>query len=67
VSSSYPKKYNIIPTLHWLTKETDFKAAANTPYRLLVEAETHSCGDYVDNIQKFQMHRLWFQNKNSHF
>jgi hypothetical protein len=56
-----------MPTLHWLTKETDLKVAANTPYRLLVEAETHSYGDYVDNIQKFQMHRLWFQNKNSHF
>jgi hypothetical protein len=34
-----------MPSLHWLTKETDSKSAANTPYRLLLEEETHSYGD----------------------
>ena len=34
-----------MPSLHWLTKETDLKAAANTEYRLLVEEETQSYGD----------------------
>jgi hypothetical protein len=34
-----------MPSLHWLTKETDLKAAANTEYRLLVEEETHNYGD----------------------
>jgi adenine-specific DNA-methyltransferase len=40
-----------MPSLHWLTKETDLKAAANTEYRLLVEEETHSYGDLdTENI-----------------
>jgi adenine-specific DNA-methyltransferase len=34
-----------MPTLHWLTREQDLKAAAGTPYRLLVEDETYSYGD----------------------
>jgi adenine-specific DNA-methyltransferase len=34
-----------MPTLHWLTREQDLKAAANTEYRLLVEDETYSFGD----------------------
>jgi hypothetical protein len=28
-----------MPTLHWLTREQDLKAAANTECRLLVEEE----------------------------
>jgi adenine-specific DNA-methyltransferase len=34
-----------MPTLHWLTRETDLKTAANTPCRLLVEEENYSYGD----------------------
>jgi adenine-specific DNA-methyltransferase len=34
-----------MPTLHWLTREQDLKAAAGTPYRLLVEQEEYSYGD----------------------
>jgi adenine-specific DNA-methyltransferase len=34
-----------MPTLHWLTREQDLKAAANAEYRLLVEEETFSYGD----------------------
>jgi len=34
-----------MPTLHWLTREQDLKAAANTEYRLLVEDEKYSYGD----------------------
>jgi hypothetical protein len=34
-----------MPSLHWLTKETDLKAAANTEYCPLVEEETHSYSD----------------------
>jgi len=33
-----------MPTLNWLTKETDLKTAANTAYRLLVEDESLSYG-----------------------
>jgi hypothetical protein len=31
-----------MPTLHWLTREQDFKTASNTEYRLLVENEKYS-------------------------
>jgi hypothetical protein len=31
-----------MPTLHWLTREQDLKAAANAEYRLLVEEEQYS-------------------------
>jgi adenine-specific DNA-methyltransferase len=34
-----------MPTLHWLTREQDLKAAAGTPYRLLVEQEEYSYGN----------------------
>ncbi|MDR1181824.1 MAG: site-specific DNA-methyltransferase, partial [Bacteroidales bacterium] len=34
-----------MPTLHWLTREQDLKAAANAEYRLLVEEEQYSQGD----------------------
>jgi adenine-specific DNA-methyltransferase len=34
-----------MPTLNWLTREQDLKAAANAEYRLLVEDEQYSCGD----------------------
>jgi adenine-specific DNA-methyltransferase len=34
-----------MPTLNWLTREQDLKAAANAEYRLLVEDETHGYGD----------------------
>jgi adenine-specific DNA-methyltransferase len=34
-----------MPTLHWLTKETDLKTAAKTPCRLLAEEENYSYGD----------------------
>jgi adenine-specific DNA-methyltransferase len=34
-----------MPTLHWLTRETDLKTATNTPCRLLVEEENYSYGD----------------------
>jgi adenine-specific DNA-methyltransferase len=34
-----------MPTLHWLTREQDLKAAAHTEYRLLVEEEKYSYGD----------------------
>ena len=34
-----------MPTLHWLTREQDLKAAANAEYRLLVEEEKYSYGD----------------------
>jgi hypothetical protein len=33
-----------MPTLHWLTRGQDLKAAANAEYRLLVEKETYSYG-----------------------
>jgi hypothetical protein len=32
-----------MPTLNWLTREQDIKAADNTEYRLLVEEEKFSC------------------------
>ncbi|MDR1350767.1 MAG: site-specific DNA-methyltransferase [Zoogloeaceae bacterium] len=34
-----------MPTLHWLTREQDLKAAANAEYRLLAEEEQYSYGD----------------------
>jgi adenine-specific DNA-methyltransferase len=34
-----------MPTLSWLTREQDLKAAANAEYRLLVEEEQYSYGD----------------------
>jgi adenine-specific DNA-methyltransferase len=34
-----------MPTLQWLTKDADLKAAADTPYRLLAEEPAHSYGD----------------------
>jgi adenine-specific DNA-methyltransferase len=34
-----------MPTLHWLTREQDLKAAANAEYRLLAEEEKYSYGD----------------------
>jgi adenine-specific DNA-methyltransferase len=34
-----------VPTLHWLTREQDLKAAASAEYRLLVEDETNGYGD----------------------
>jgi len=34
-----------MPTLNWLTREQDLKAAANTEYRLLVEDENFSYSD----------------------
>jgi len=34
-----------MPTLNWLTREQDLKAAANAEYRLLVEDEKYSYGD----------------------
>jgi adenine-specific DNA-methyltransferase len=34
-----------MPTLHWLTREQDLKAAANAEYRLLQEEETDGYGD----------------------
>jgi adenine-specific DNA-methyltransferase len=36
-----------MPTLNWLTREQDLKAAANTEYHLLVEDENYSYGDPV--------------------
>jgi adenine-specific DNA-methyltransferase len=33
-----------MPTLHWLTREQDLKAASNAEYRLLVEEEKYSYG-----------------------
>jgi len=35
-----------MPTLNWLAREKDIKAAANAEYRLLVEDEKYSCGDF---------------------
>jgi adenine-specific DNA-methyltransferase len=51
-----------MPTLHWLTREHDLKAAANAEYRLLVEDETYSYGDpdsgnlivQGDNLEAFK-------------
>jgi len=34
-----------MPTLHWLSREQDLKAAAKAEYRLLVEDEKYSYGD----------------------
>jgi adenine-specific DNA-methyltransferase len=34
-----------MPTLNWLTREQDLKAAASAEYRLLVEDEKYSYGD----------------------
>ena len=34
-----------MPTLHWLSREEDLKAAAETEYRLLIEDEGLSYGD----------------------
>lgn len=34
-----------MPTLHWLTRDTDIHAAARVPYRLLAEAPDLSAGD----------------------
>ena len=34
-----------MPTLHWLTRDTDIHAAAHVPYRLLEEALDLSTGD----------------------
>ena len=34
-----------MPTLHWLTRDTDIHAAAHIPYRLLEEAPDLSAGD----------------------
>ena len=34
-----------MPTLHWLTRDTDIHAAARVPYRLLEEAPDLSTGD----------------------
>jgi len=36
-----------MPTLHWLTRDDDLKAAGRAQYRLLTEAEEYSygCGD----------------------
>ncbi len=34
-----------MPTLNWLTREQDLKAATETPYRLLVEDEKYSYGN----------------------
>jgi adenine-specific DNA-methyltransferase len=34
-----------MPTLHWLTREKDLKAAVSTPYRLLVEDKKYSYGE----------------------
>ncbi|MDR2735184.1 MAG: site-specific DNA-methyltransferase [Spirochaetota bacterium] len=34
-----------MPTLHWLTREQDMRAAANTEYRLLTEDARYGCGD----------------------
>jgi adenine-specific DNA-methyltransferase len=37
-----------MPTLHWLTRDDDLKAAGKAEYRLLTEDEKYSCGD-TDN------------------
>jgi adenine-specific DNA-methyltransferase len=34
-----------MPTLNWLTREQDLKAAANAEYRLLMEEEKYGYGD----------------------
>ncbi len=34
-----------MPTLYWLTRDTDIHAAARVPYRLLEEASDLSAGD----------------------
>jgi adenine-specific DNA-methyltransferase len=34
-----------MPTLNWLTREQDLKAADNAESRLLAEEEQYSCGD----------------------
>ena len=34
-----------MPTLHWLTKEDDVKAAQKVPYRLLEEVPELGAGD----------------------
>jgi len=37
-----------MPTLHWLTRDNDLKAAGKAEYRLLTEDEKYSYGD-TDN------------------
>ena len=37
-----------MPTLHWLTRDDDVRAASRTPYRLLEEVRDHSV-DHVDS------------------
>ncbi|MDR2819730.1 MAG: hypothetical protein LBB60_04280 [Desulfovibrio sp.] len=34
-----------MPTLHWLTREEDLKAAGHAPYRLLEHMETRGDAD----------------------
>ena len=34
-----------MPTLNWLTRDTDIQAAARVPYRLLEEASALSAGE----------------------
>ena len=34
-----------MPTLHWLTRDEDLRAASRTPYRLLEEVHDHAAGD----------------------
>ena len=34
-----------MPTLHWLTRDKDIRAAASVPYRLLKETSELSAGD----------------------
>ncbi len=34
-----------MPTLHWLTRDEDLKAAGRAPYRLLEPVAEHSAGD----------------------
>ena len=34
-----------MPTLHWLTRDDDVRAAHRTPYRLLEEVHDHSVGN----------------------
>ena len=34
-----------MPTLNWLTRDTDIQAAARVPYRLLEEASDLSAGE----------------------
>ena len=40
-----------MPTLHWLTRDEDVRAAYRTPYRLLEEVRDHSIGNVdSDNL-----------------